>query len=74
VDKCGFSKELYAESWLVHLAIGTQKRVHDWVRASAFDLNGMPTATHLNVLPLGSYSMLLGMDWLYIHRTKVGLL
>jgi len=31
----------------------------------------MPTLTHLNVLPLGSYNMILGKDWLYIHRTKV---
>lgn len=31
----------------------------------------MPTTTHLNLLPLGSYNVLLGMDWLYIHRTKV---
>ena len=31
----------------------------------------MPTTTHLNVLLLASYSMLLGMDWLYLHRTKV---
>ena len=31
----------------------------------------MPTETHLNVFPLGLYSMLLGMDWLYLHRTKV---
>ena len=31
----------------------------------------MPTSTHLNVLPLGSYSILLGMDWLYFRRTKV---
>jgi len=30
----------------------------------------MPTTTHLNVFPLGSYNMLLGMDWLYLHRTK----
>ena len=44
------------------LAIGTKKRVHHWVRACAFDLNGMPTEAHLNVLPLGSYNMLLGMD------------
>lgn len=71
VDECGFSKELHAESWLMQLAIGTKKRVHYWVRACAFDLNGMSTATHLNVLPLGSYNMLLGMDWLYLHRTKV---
>ena len=25
----------------------------------------------MNVLPLGSYSMILGMDWMYIHRIKV---
>ena len=25
----------------------------------------------LTVLPLGSYNMLLGMDWLYLHRTKM---
>lgn len=31
----------------------------------------MPTTTHLNVFPLGSYKMLLRMDWLYLHRTKV---
>jgi len=31
----------------------------------------MPTLTHLNVLLLGSYNMLMGMDWLYLHRTKV---
>ena len=31
----------------------------------------MPTSTHLNVLPLGSYNMILGMEWLDLHRTKV---
>jgi len=31
----------------------------------------MPTSTHLNVLHLGSYSMFLGMDWLFIHGNKV---
>ena len=31
----------------------------------------MPTTTHLNVFPLGSYSISLGMDWVYLHRTKV---
>lgn len=55
----------------MQLATGTFKQVHHWVRTCAFDLNGMPTRTCLNVLPLGSYSFLLGMDWLYLHRTKV---
>ena len=31
------------------LATGTKMQVHLWVRACAFDFNGMPTATHLNV-------------------------
>jgi len=31
----------------------------------------MATLAHLNVIPLGSYSMILHMDWLYLHRTKV---
>jgi len=31
----------------------------------------MPTSTHLNVLPLESYNMLLGMGRLYLDRTKV---
>jgi len=30
----------------------------------------MPKIAHMNVLPLGSYRMLLGMDWLYLRRTK----
>lgn len=69
VDKCSLKKEVHADSWLVQLAIGTKKRVHHWVRA--FELNGMSTSMHINVLPLGSYNMLLGMDWLYLHRNKV---
>eukprot|EP00253_Pinus_taeda_P032681 PITA_32681 len=71
VDKCGLNKEVHAESWLVQLAIGTKKQVHHWVRVCAFYFNGMPTTTHLNVLLLGSYSVLLDMAWLYLHRTKV---
>ena len=62
---------MHAKSWLVQLAIGTKKRAHHWVRVYAFDLNGMPISAHLNVLPLVLYNMLLGMDWLYLHRTKV---
>jgi len=53
------------------LATGSKKRVYDWVRACAFDMNGMHTSPHLNALPLGSYSLLLGMDWLHFHMTKV---
>ena len=46
----------------MQLAIGNKKRVHHQVRACTFELNGIATTTHLNVLPLESYSMILGMD------------
>jgi len=71
VDNCVLINEFHVEHWLVQLAAGTKKRVHHWVRACAFDLSGIHNTVHLNALPLGSYSMLLGMDWLYLHRTKV---
>ena len=31
----------------------------------------MSTSIHLNLLPLGSYNLLFGMEWLYIHKTNV---
>jgi len=36
-----------------------------------FELNAMSTSTHLNAYFLGSYSILFGMDSLYLHRTKL---
>ena len=62
---------MHVESWLVQLDTRTRRRVHHWVRSYAFELNGMPTSTHLNLIPLGSYSMLLGMDSLFINMNKV---
>lgn len=55
----------------MQLATSTKKRVHYWVRTCAFELNGMLALAHPNLLPLGLYNILLGMDWLYNHRTKV---
>jgi len=55
----------------MQLSTDTKKRVHNWLRAYAFELNGMPTSVHPIVLPLGSYIVLLGMDFLYLDRTKV---
>ena len=71
IDKCCLNKEVHAESWLVQLATDTKKRVHHWVRACAFELDGMSTIVHLNILALGSYSMLLGMYWLYLDMNKM---
>ena len=34
-------------------------------------MNGWVTCVDLNVLPLGSYDVLIGMDWLEVHRVNL---
>ena len=34
-------------------------------------INGLITCVDLNFLPLGSYDVLIGMDWLEAHRAKL---
>ena len=34
------------------------------------EFNGPLTKSNLNVLPLGSYDALIGMDWMENHRAK----
>ena len=34
-------------------------------------MNGLNTCVDLNVLPLGSYDVLIRMDWLEAHRVKL---
>ena len=34
-------------------------------------MDGLVTCTHLNVLPLGSYDILIEMDWLEVHRVQL---
>ena len=34
-------------------------------------MNGLVTYVDLNVLPLGFYDVLIGMDWLEAHRVKL---
>ena len=34
-------------------------------------MDGLVTCAYLNVLPLGSYDILIGMDWLESHGVKI---
>ena len=34
-------------------------------------MDGLSTYANLNVLPFGSYDILIGMDWLEAHRVKL---
>jgi hypothetical protein len=58
----------HAKSWLVQLATGIKRKVVDFIYDFEFNLGGQKIRNNLNILPLGSYDMILGMDWLEQHN------
>ena len=71
VEICAFKKVKHRKSWLVQLATGTKRKVSEVVEKCPLVMNGLSTFVDLNVLPLGSYDVLIGMDWLEAHRVKL---
>ena len=59
------------ESWLVQLATGTKKKVSEVVKKCPLVMDGLVTSPNMNIMPLGSYDVLIGMDWLEAHRVKL---
>jgi hypothetical protein len=62
------SRRKHGKYWLVQLAIGTKKKVTKLVKSYPMDMNGFITRDKLNILPLGSYDCIIGMDWLDQHH------
>jgi hypothetical protein len=54
----------HVKSWLVKLATGTKRKVVEFFQDFEFNVDGQSVKTDLNILPLGSYDMIIGMDWL----------
>ena len=52
------------KSCLVQLATWEKRKINEIVKACPIDMNGMRTKVDLNIIPLGSYDCLIGMDWL----------
>jgi hypothetical protein len=58
----------HEKSWLVQLAMGAKRRINELVKDCPMDMNGLNTKKYLNIIPLGSYDYLIGMDWLDKHH------
>ena len=58
----------FDKPWLVQLATGTKRKVMHYVESCKVFMKDLETQVRLNVLPLGSYDILIGMDWLEKHR------
>jgi hypothetical protein len=68
VDSLHLMRRKHLKSWLVQLATGTKRKVTELVKSYSVDMKGMSTKAELNILPLGSYDFLIGMDWLDQHH------
>ena len=69
VEKCKLPFKKFDKSWLVQLAIGTKRKVVNYLEISCnLMMNKFETQVKLNVLPLGSYDVLIGMYWIEKHQ------
>ena len=64
VDICDFNKLKNIKSWLVQIDIGTKRKVNEVVEKCSLVMDGIFTYANMNLLPLGSYDILIVMDWL----------
>jgi hypothetical protein len=53
----------HTKSWLVKLETKTKRKVVDFIFDFEFSLDGQNIKTNLNILPLGSYDVIIRMDW-----------
>ena len=68
VESNKLKKQKHAKSWLVQLATGTKRKVVNFISNLEFSVDGQKIRTNLNILPLGSYDMIIRMDWLEQHN------
>ena len=61
---CKLHKEKFEKTWLEQLATGTKRKIRDVVKNCELGRNELRTQIDLNILPLGSYDVLICMDWL----------
>ena len=66
-EKCKWHLKKFEKSWLVQLATGTERKVVNYVENYEMFMSQFKTQVKLNVLPLGSFDVLIGMEWLEKH-------
>jgi hypothetical protein len=62
VESFHLTRRKHEKSCLVQLARGIKRKVTKLVKSCLVDMKGMNTKAELNILPLGSYDCLIGMD------------
>jgi hypothetical protein len=57
-------KSKHKKYWLVQLARGAKRKINELVKYCPIDMNGLSTKVDVNIISLGSYDSLIGIDWL----------
>jgi hypothetical protein len=68
VERFQFLRRKLGKTWLVQLATGEKRKINEMVKAYPMEMNEMHTKLDLNIIHLGSYDFLIGMDWLDQHH------
>jgi hypothetical protein len=58
----------HGKYWLVQLDTISKWRINELVKDCPMDMNGLRTKEDLNIIPLGSYDCLIGMNSLDTHH------
>ena len=53
---------------MVQVATGTKGKISELVKGCPLSMNGLNTIAYLNIIHLGSYDVLIRMDWLDTHH------
>ena len=64
VEKCHLKKSKLQTTSLVQPATGAKRKITEFVRVCPLEMNGVKTFAYLNIIPLVSYDVFIGMDWL----------
>jgi hypothetical protein len=56
------------KSWLFQSTMGAKRKINELVKDCPIDMNGLNIKVDVNIIPLGSYDFLIGMDWLEKHH------
>jgi hypothetical protein len=71
VDKCKLQPHKHDKPLLVQLATGTKRKVVKVIPSCQFTMGEFSTQATLNILPLGSYDLLIGMECLAAYKARM---
>ena len=67
------AKVRHAKPWSIQLDTGEKRKVTEFIANCEVKIQDHVTMINLNILPLGSYDMIIGMDWLEKYRVVLNL-